>query len=178
MNQKPTHQDRSKNGDARTTIHQKTTYHDPVKQHNGKTLSGELICQYCHAIYQNKRWQPLENLDPKFIDKLEKTVCPACHLERGHLSDGVVHLRGSFLGEHLEEIKNLIENTGETETERNILNRIERIEQNEDGLTVYTSKNQLAVLIGKKVADAFKGGKLDIQWSKEDKPVEVTWHKD
>ena len=178
MNQKPTHQDRSKNGNARTTIQKKTPYHDPVKQHDGKSISGELICKYCHAIYQDKHWQPLENLDPKLIDRIQKGICPACHLERQHLSDGVVHLMGAFVGNHLEEIKNLIENIGELEEKRDILNRIERIEQKNGGITVYTSKNQLAVEIGKKVSNAHKGGKLDIQWSKEDKPVDVTWNKD
>ena len=48
--------------------------------------------------------------------------------------------------------------------------------ENKEEITVYTTKNQLAVELGKKIAAAHKGGKLEIQWSKTDKPVEVRWH--
>ncbi len=160
------------------TTNSNTTHHDPAKQHDGKKPSGELICKYCHAIYQDKHWQAFENLDPKFIDELKQSVCPACHLEKNHLSDGVVHLTGNIISWHGTDIKNRIENIGDAEIKRDIMNRIERIEETEDRITVYTTKNQLAVEIGKKISDDHKGGTLDIKWSKGDKAVEVTWKKD
>jgi hypothetical protein len=58
------------------------------------------------------------------------------------------------------------------------MNRVERLDSGADEITAYTSKNQLAAEIGRKLDRAYKGGKLEIKWSKDDKPVDVTWHKD
>lgn len=168
-------------------IQQQTPFHDPNKKkekrfgydEGNRHLKHELICKYCNAVYTEKHWKPLKDLDPKYIDKLHKVVCPACHEQKNHVSDGILHLSGSTLSEHHEEIKNIIHNIEEKEKNRDILNRIERIEEKStDAMIIYTSKNQLAVELGKKVSDAYKGGKLDIKWSKGDKPVEVYWHKD
>lgn len=43
------------------------------------------------------------------------------------------------------------------------------------GVRVTTSENQLAVRIGKKLRDAFKGSALRISYSDEDMPIRVTW---
>jgi hypothetical protein len=139
-------------------------------------LRAKLMCRHCRAIYDGKGWQPFEKLDPHMIDELKMSICPACHEQVDHISDGVLHINGPLLTKHKEEIINLLHNTAKLEESRDILNRIERIDQDApDKLTVYTTKNQLAVELGKKVASAYKGGKLEIKWSKEDKPVEVNY---
>lgn len=143
-----------------------------------RNLKDVLICRYCNAIYEDKHWVSLEKLKLKFIDKLKPGVCPACHEEHSHISDGVLKLRGSFISQHRAEIENTILNLGKTAEQKDILNRIERIETQPDALTIYTTKNQLAVKIGKKIDSSHKGGKLIIKWSKNDKPVEVTWNKE
>ena len=155
-----------------------TPHHDPAKKRTSGGISGELICKYCNAVYQNKRWIPFEKLDPTFIDQLKKGVCPACHLQQNHLSDGVVHLTGKMVGLHKEEIKNLLHNIAQKEEARDVENRLERMEETDETITLYTSKKQLATEMGKHVDDAYKGGTLEIKWSKEDKPVEVRWHHD
>ncbi len=142
-------------------------------------LTTKLICKYCRAIYDGKGWEPFEKLDPKMIDQLHMSICPACHEEKEHVSDGVLHLSGDGVIKNKNEIKNLIHNTAAHEESRDILNRVERMDEKDNTeMIVYTTKNQLAVEIGQKIADAFKGGKLDIHWSKQDKPVEVWWHHD
>ena len=138
-----------------------------------------LICRYCRAIYENNRWQAFEKLNPQHVDELKMSICPACHEEMEHVSDGVVHLSGSAVALHKNEIRNLIANVGKTAEKDDILARIERIDDKaKDQIIVYTTKNQLAVKIAKKVASAYKGGELDIKWSKGDKPVEVYWRCD
>lgn len=154
-------------------------YHDPNRDGEKGQKGDHIICKYCHAVYQNKKWEKLNDMDPKFVDELKQGCCPACHLEKGHLSDGVLHLSGTFLEEHKEEIKNLIHNIAEKEEDRDFMNRVERIDESEAGkIVVYTTKNSLAVEIGKKIDSAHKGGTLDIKFSKEDKPVDVRWHLD
>lgn len=141
-------------------------------------LRTKLMCHECRAIYDGKYWRPFEKLDPKLVDELKISICPACHEQFDHISDGVLHLNGTGFEAHRAEIKNLIHNTAEREEERDILNRVERIEEEGDQMTVYTTKNQLAVELGKKINNAYKGGKLEIKWSKDDKPVEVHWNFD
>jgi len=112
------------------------------------------------------------------IDELKASVCPACHETMEHISDGVLHIEGAGVKAHLKDITNLINKLGKEAEAKNILDRVERIDNDPNGMTVYTTVNQLAVKIGKAVSSAYKGGKLDIRWSRQDKPVEVTWTYD
>jgi len=156
-------------------------YHSPDKGRTKKVASKsstKLICKECHAVYNGKTWQAFAKTNAKIMDELRVSVCPACHEKIGHISDGILHLSGTGMIKNKKEIKNLIQNTAKREEERDILNRVERIEDNANELIVYTTKNQLAVEIGKKIAAAHKGGKIEIKWSKSDKPVEVHWHFD
>jgi NMD protein affecting ribosome stability and mRNA decay len=148
----------------------------PKKMSNIK--NAKLLCQECHAVYDGKSWQAFEKTNTKIMDELRASICPSCHEKIGHISDGVLHLSGTGMVKNKTEIKNLIQNTAKREEERDILNRIDRIEESPNEMTLYTSKNQLAVEIGKKIAAAHKGGKIEIKWSKGDKPVEVHWHFD
>lgn len=158
---------------------QQLGHRDPNRSKETNQKGDHIICKYCHAVYQNKKWEKLEKMDPKFVDQLSKGCCPACHLEKSHLSDGVLFLTGNVISAHKDEIKNLIHNIAEKEEERDFMNRVERIEESEpEKMVIYTTKNTLAVEIGKKIDSAYKGGKLDINFSKDDKPVDVRWHLD
>lgn len=139
----------------------------------------KLMCHECRAVYDGKSWQSFEKLNPKTIDELKISVCPACHESIDHLSDGVLHLTGTGMLANKKEIKNLIMNMAKQAEENNVLDRVERIDESQKNeMIVYTTKNQLAVRIAKKIAASHKGGKVDIKWSKDDKPVEVKWHYD
>jgi NMD protein affecting ribosome stability and mRNA decay len=138
----------------------------------------KLLCRYCHAVYNGKAWIPFEKMDPKIIDELKASVCPACHEQMAHLSDGVLHIGGAGVKPHLTEIKGIVMHMAKNAEAKNILDRLERIDEEKGGLTVYTTMNQLAVRMGKAVASAFKGGKLVIKWSRNDKPAEVWWTYD
>ena len=145
------------------------------KEKKGGSL--KLLCRYCHAVYNGKAWIAFEKMDPKIIDELKASVCPACHETMDHVSDGILHIGGSGVKPVLQEIKNMITRMAKQAEAKNVLDRVERIETERDGIVVYTTLNQLAVRIGKNIASAHKGGKLDIRWSKGDKPVEVYWTK-
>ena len=151
-------------------------FHGFTKGKKGGHL--KLLCRYCHAVYNGKGWIAFEKMDPKMIDELRASVCPACHETMSHLSDGVLHIQGAGVKPHLQDIKNLIMRMGKQAEAKNILDRVERIDAERTGIVVYTTMNQLAVRIGKNVASAYKGGKLVIKWSKQDKPVEVYWTYD
>lgn len=144
-----------------------------------KNIHGELICKYCNAVYEKNHWDHFENLKPEFIDKLKQTVCPACHEERNHVSDGVLILTGTFIKPNAAELQHQIINMAKNAEVKDILNRVERIELNsKNQLIIYTTKNQLAHKIGKALASAHKGGNLVLKWGKGEKALEVIWHKD
>ena len=138
----------------------------------------KLICRQCQAVYDGKSWMHFSKMNPAMVDELKISICPACHEKTSHLSDGILHISGSGVKPHWQDIKNLIMNMGKKAEAKNILDRVERIDENQNEMTVYTNKNQLAVIIGKHIASAYKGGKLEIKWSKGDKPVEVKWRYD
>lgn len=154
--------------------------HDQTGIEKGRnTPKGSLICKYCNAIFEGKHWRKFADLKVAFIDRIHSAVCPACHEEQNHLSDGIVKLSGTIMPAKRTEILNEINNAEKTAQSRNVLDRVERVEDSgKNEITVYTTNNQLAVQIGKKIASAHKGGKLEIKWSKNEKAVEVRWHKD
>ena len=138
----------------------------------------KLLCRQCQAVYDGKGWIAFKKMDPKMVDQLKMSICPACHEINEYLSDGILHIRGLGVAAHQKEIVNHIIKMGKQAEENNNEDRVERIDEGNGEITVYTTINQLAVRIGKGVASSYKGGKLEIKWSREDKPVEVYWTYD
>lgn len=156
----------------------KRAFHDPNKKKEKKS-KGNIIDKKAGLIYEEKHWQPLSKLDPAHVDRLLEGKSPATIMKERHVCDGVLHLSGTFVQKHKDEILGTIKKCDSLAKSRDILNRVQSIDHSGPmALTIYTSKNQLAVRIGKKIAQSFKGGALKIHWSKQDKPVELWWHKD
>jgi hypothetical protein len=144
-----------------------------------KNMKNTLLDAKNMLVYEDKHWKSFDELNPKHIDKLMMGKSPATIMKEEGICDGVLHLTGDYVEKHHEEIMGAIHNYEKMALKKDPMNCIENIEQKGPvTMTVYTAKNQLAVHLGKKVASAFKGGHLRIQWSKQDKPVEVWWHKD
>ncbi|OGN08927.1 MAG: hypothetical protein A3J46_02610 [Candidatus Yanofskybacteria bacterium RIFCSPHIGHO2_02_FULL_41_11] len=73
-----------------------------------------------------------------------------------------------------EDILNTIKNSNKQAQERDPLDRILWMEDKGDEVRIFTSENQLAVRIGKKLKSSFSGSKLEIRHSDED-IVRVYW---
>lgn len=154
-------------------------HHDSSKKHKGQKFHHPLIDTKAGLVHENKYWEKLGDLDPKNIDELIEGKAPSTRMKEEGICDGVLHLSGDFFINHKQEILNTIHNVAKMAEEHDPLNIIESMEEVEAGkVTVYTIKNQLAVRMGKKIDESFKGGELKIHWTKDDKPVEVWWHKD
>jgi hypothetical protein len=144
-----------------------------------KQMKENIVDPKSELVYEEKRWKKVDEVSPRLVDTLKTAESPVTKMQNAKICDGVLHLTGTFIKDHKEEILNTMKNSGTLAQERDSMNIIERIENpSEEHIIVYTLKNQLAVKLGKKVDQSFKGGKLDISWSKEDQPVEVKWHKD
>lgn len=144
-----------------------------------KNMKDNIVDGENNLVYEDKRWKDIDQLSPKYVDKMKKGKSPLTRMEESGICDGVIHLTGAFVKDHKDEIINTIENSEKMAEKRNAMNKIQNIEYpSTDSIIVYTVKNQLAVTLGKKIDQSFKGGKLEIVWSKDDQPVEVKWHKD
>jgi hypothetical protein len=142
-----------------------------------------LVCQKCGAVYLKKHWYNNSSL-AEFLKKqknIKYSICGECALKplstRGaYLYEGEVLLTN--LGADKEAILRLAKNVGERAIKRDPEDQILKIEDKNDSLRILTSENQLAISIGKQVAQAFKGGILKIKFSHQEEVVRVTWrHK-
>lgn len=154
---------------------------------NKKKIKGKgsvILCSECGAIYYDKHWRA--NVKMSVLLKKQKgvtkEVCLECKMakdtKRGDVNcEGEVILKNIGAKEKAEMF-NLINNIGERAAKRDPEDRILKIEEKKNEIRILTSENQLAVSIGKQVARAFKGGELEIKFSKGDQVARVMWIKE
>lgn len=152
----------------------------------GKKVKGEKAihsCPRCGAIYFDKHWHIIPNfwLEYKRIFPKKSVIeelCAECKWVDGGRGDvgweGELVL-GNLVPEDKNEILNLVRNVGMRAFKRDPEDQIIKIEDRGNKVIITTTENQLAVSIGKQVARAFKGGKLEIKWSDKDAPARVRW---
>ncbi|MDP3013331.1 MAG: BCAM0308 family protein, partial [Candidatus Subteraquimicrobiales bacterium] len=132
----------------------------------------EKICRNCLFIFDGHKWLFDEAQHSKLAKKSTETLCPGCKRIEKRRIDGVVYLKGTFLGAHRKEVFNLIENVAEKAKERNVAARIFEIVPSEGGFMVETTEHALAERIGKELKKAFSGN-LEIHWLKKEEFVRV-----
>jgi len=138
------------------------------------------ICQCCKAVWSKGKW----SLDPAIRKEVEHwgkprpVICPACRRIEDGYPGGILHLAGSFLQDHKEQILKTLKNEEVATLRRNPLDRIIRLEDGGvEGITVQTTSEKLAQRLGKAVNRAC-GGELDIRFSHQEKLVRVYWRRD
>lgn len=116
--------------------------------------------------------------DEKNIDRkqLKFKTCPACQMKKDKSFEGEVIINLSGKGAAAKnEILHLIKNTDDQARFRDTLDRVLWTQDSGNEIHIFTSENQLAVMIGKKLDSAFKGGKLGIKYSHQEDPIRVHW---
>lgn len=132
-----------------------------------------LICSDCGVVYFDKSWH--RNLNEEKIQHLKTnrqfkfTLCPACKMKKDKTFEGelVIKLKAKSL-KLKADILSAIKNSDKQAQEKDPLDRILWMEEREDGFHVFTSENQLAVKMGKKLESSFPGSTLEIKYSEED----------
>jgi hypothetical protein len=152
-------------------------------RHRTRRASAEpMLCETCGNVYADRRWT---KPDPerqgekhKHFRPAQMTVCPACQAERDRTPSGYVHLDGSFLKSHREEIERLLRNEAERAEEDNPLARIIGWEKDRRGrVTVTTTTEHLAQRLGHALEKAFSG-EVRYDFSHENKLARVYWRRD
>jgi NMD protein affecting ribosome stability and mRNA decay len=136
------------------------------------------LCKVCHAIYRNKRWylKDKEYAEVRAHEAVNEVVCPACQKMKDLYPEGVVTLRGEYLWQHEEEIRNILRNTENSAMAKNPLGRIMSIKPDGDALIIETTEEKLAEHIGRALHKAHQGN-LDIVWSDNHSLCRVTWER-
>jgi NMD protein affecting ribosome stability and mRNA decay len=141
-------------------------------------LKEPAVCQACQAVYRQKRWQ----LDPALADELTHdpgahwVTCPACLKIAERYPEGILTLRGSYLWNHEQEIRNIIDNTIARFSTRNPLERVIRMQRMDDVLIIETTENKLAEQLGRSLQKAHSG-ELQIDWQGSPVVCRVQWER-
>jgi len=136
------------------------------------------ICQKCQAIWKKGRWSLDEVLRTEVLkwERPKTVICPACRRMGDDYPAGIVTLKGVYLQAHKEEILQTIRNEAENSKLKNPLERIMKIEESKDTITITTTDSKLARRIGKVVNKA-NGGELKVKFSRRDELVRVHWER-
>lgn len=144
--------------------------HDTYKA-RGK-LPEPTACPDCGAVYHKGRWQWLPR-----PDQAHEHACPACHRIRDRLPAGYVTLSGGFLGQHRDEILNLVRHNGDRESTGHPLERIIAIEPYDGGVVVTTTGIHLARSLGEALERAYQG-RLKFHYNDGENLLRVDWTRD
>lgn len=146
------------------------------EQEFGKARKEFVICMDCGSSYFDKSWHhALDEEKPGHLkkDKLIKfDLCPACKMgkEKRYEGEVVIKFSGTM---NKNEIMNEIKNSDIMARQRDPMDRVLWTEDKPDGLHVFTSENQLAVKIGKKIYSSLGKGNLTIKHSKGEDVIRV-----
>lgn len=158
-----------KRGRVRTRI-------DPYLPEAG--LKEPAVCQGCQAVYRHKRWQ----LDPALAasggggTEFTWVTCPACQKVAERYPEGILTLRGSYLWNHEQEIRNILDNAVTRFSSRNPLERIIGMQRSDDALVIETTDNKLAEQLGRLLQKAHSG-ELQIDWQGTPVVCRVQWER-
>lgn len=140
-------------------------------------------CSDCGALFHSGRWHapnPTTAKAPNGKSRIPvpaPVICPACHRIRDDVPAGVVHLSGSFVRDHADEIMRLIANESARATNMNPLHRVMHVAPTGDGtVEVHTTDEKLAQRIGKALHRAYSG---EVKYSFVDgeKLARVNWQR-
>jgi len=152
------------------------TRNDPYIPEEGRKEVA--LCESCLAVYQNKRWY----LDAETFESTRKAgnyysiTCPACQKIAQKYPEGIVTLKGDYFWNHEDEIRNIIRNEEEKARQKNPLERIMRMDQEDDCLIVETTEEKLAEHLGRALHKAHQGN-LKVSWTSDHAICRVTWER-
>ena len=164
------------------TTFTKRVDHEAGRHHTKRAPKEPAVCASCGAVYCKRRWTEADadrgKREPEHWRPAKVTTCPACIQAQGGVPSGYVYIEGAFVAAHRDDIANLLRNEAERAAEDNPLARIMLWKEKGDGkLTLSTTTEHLAQRLGHALGKAFDG-KVDYDFSHENKLARVTWRRD
>lgn len=137
---------------------------------SGGGKKGLLICKSCNVFYYQKAWH--HNADT-FISKREDkdlrinfVLCPACQMIKNNQYEGEVVIKNTPI-KLKEELINLVKGYCRRAYLRDPLHRLIEIKNNNQGIQVTVTENELANKLAKKIKETFHKVKTRTFFTKE-----------
>ncbi|MBX7223648.1 MAG: ATPase [Blastocatellia bacterium] len=156
--------------------------HDGGRHREPKSLPDHTRCETCGSVYSGRHWAA-----PALPERVEfqlnpnsfhLTLCPACQQQKEGIAGGFVHLEGTFLEQHREEIVRLLQKEAKRAYRQNRLARILEWKDESNGkVFLSTTTEHLAQRLGHALEKAFKG-QVRYDFSLENKLAHVWWTRD
>ncbi len=134
----------------------------------------DMQCPECGLVYHEGMWKWKS---PNGGRALQSKLCPACLQVRKGYAGGVVELGGTFVVSHRQELLNRVRNVEKLALNEHPLERIIRIEERKDKISISATTEHLTARIGKAIQRDF-GGELVLKYAPEDKFATARWHRD
>lgn len=154
------------------------------EQEFGLAGKGYLVCPDCKSAFFDKAWHHMMEEDKHFSVEKDKNIkfeiCPACNMLKKKMFEGEIVIKLNLAGEHpiiKNDVLGAIKNSDELARQRDPMDRVLWMEDKGNEIKVYTSENQLAVIIGKKLDSSFPGGQLKIDHSHGEDLIRVFWER-
>jgi hypothetical protein len=103
-------------------------------------------------------------------------MCPACHRIHDEFPAGYVTVGGSFFKEHHEELLRLARNEEAKAKAEHPLERIMKIEDEDDSILITTTDIHLARGIGEALHHAYQG-ELEYHYNERENLLRVVWQR-
>jgi len=130
------------------------------------------VCSDCGALFKAGRWTWGQPPRDAF-----RTVCAACLRIRDHFPAGHVTLRGPWVGQHQEELRQLVAAHEAETTRTRPMERVIGVSSGPDtSLTITTTGRHLARSIAHAIHDHYEG-RLRVRYEADDNLVQAVWSR-
>ncbi|MDD4358568.1 MAG: hypothetical protein PHY30_01995 [Candidatus Pacebacteria bacterium] len=136
----------------------------------GKSKKGIVACTKCNSISWKGSWWHESDIKPKIKKDKHKEfgLCPACKMIENNEYEGEIVIENVYPNIRTDLI-NSIKNEGEDGFKKDPEDRVISIEKDDHNskINVFTTENQLALKIGRKIKKSFNGTMKVIYSKKE-----------
>jgi len=131
-----------------------------------KGRKGLVFCKDCNAVYYKKSWHHnLRNYKNLKEDlSVSFAVCPACRMIENGKFEGQIFVEGAP-NNSIESVVHLAEAFCHRAYLKDPMDRIIKIKKRNSGIDIFTTENQLAIKLAKKIKDVFKKVDLNISYA-------------
>jgi hypothetical protein len=138
-----------------------------------RSPKGIIQCSGCGAFYARRHWTLSPPVGFSNPVQAQPIYCPACHKARDRFPGGELQLLG-VQAEERREIARILRNEEGRAREKNPLERIMRVQQENGNWKVETTTEKLAQRLGRSVKKT-RGGTIAYKWGHNNKFARVVW---
>lgn len=140
----------------------------------GKSKKGVITCKKCNAMLYQGSWRHESEIKKHVIKNKHNgfSICPACKMIKDSMYEGELIIQ-NVNPEIKKYIINAIKNKGEKGFKNDSQDRVISVNDDHDGkMNIFTTENQLALKIARKIKKSFNGT-MKVIYSKKESVVRI-----